>query len=91
MGFQADFGGLFEGDGLPKSHLSFRTLSALVADRVQGVQVSAPLGRVSVALDVLAAARAGGRTGGQADGGQTGADSPSAFPAVRLSGYNDPT
>jgi hypothetical protein len=42
---------------------------AAVADRVQGVQVSAPLGRVSVALEVLEAAVTGGlsdrRTGGR--------------------------
>ena len=34
-----------------------REMAAAVGDRVQGVQVSAPLGRVPVALDVLGAAR----------------------------------
>ena len=33
-----------------------REMLAAVADRVQGVQVSAPLGRVPVALEVLQAA-----------------------------------
>jgi methionine synthase I (cobalamin-dependent)/5,10-methylenetetrahydrofolate reductase len=46
-----------------------REMLAAVADRVQGVQVSAPLGRVSVALEVLEAAVTGGlserRTGGR--------------------------
>jgi hypothetical protein len=39
-----------------------------VAHRVQGVQVSAPLGRVPVALEVLEAALTGGRTEGRKDG-----------------------
>ena len=33
-----------------------REMLAAVAERVQGVQVSAPMGRVPVALDVLAGA-----------------------------------
>jgi hypothetical protein len=45
-----------------------REMLAAVADRVQGVQVSAPLGRVSVALEVLEAAPTAGRTGGRKDG-----------------------
>jgi methionine synthase / methylenetetrahydrofolate reductase(NADPH) len=46
-----------------------REMLAAVADRVQGVQVSAPLGRVPVALEVLEAApTVDGRTGGRKDG-----------------------
>ena len=46
-----------------------REMLAAVADRVQGVQVSAPLGRVSVALEVLEAApKGGGKTEGRKDG-----------------------
>jgi len=45
-----------------------REMLRAVADRVQGVQVSAPLGRVSVALEVLEAALTGGRAEGRKDG-----------------------
>jgi homocysteine S-methyltransferase len=46
-----------------------REMLAAVADRVQGVQVSAPLGRVPVALEVLdAAPKADGKTDGRKDG-----------------------
>jgi homocysteine S-methyltransferase len=76
-----------------------REMLTAVADRVQGVQVSAPLGRVSVALEVLAAAPADGRTEGRNEGMGEREDTarpdkperPAAFPTVRLSGYNDPT
>ena len=37
-----------------------REMAAAVGERVQGIQVSAPLGRVPVALDVLGAARGAG-------------------------------
>ncbi|HKT61724.1 MAG TPA: bifunctional homocysteine S-methyltransferase/methylenetetrahydrofolate reductase [Gemmatimonadales bacterium] len=46
-----------------------REMLEAVSDRVQGVQVSAPLGRVSVALEVLAGAlTADGKTEGREDG-----------------------
>jgi methionine synthase / methylenetetrahydrofolate reductase (NADH) len=46
-----------------------REMLTAVADRVQGVQVSAPLGRVSVAIEVLEAApKAEGKTDGRKDG-----------------------
>ena len=45
-----------------------REMLRAVADRVQGVQVSAPLGRVSVALEVLEASLTGGRAEGRKDG-----------------------
>jgi homocysteine S-methyltransferase len=45
-----------------------REMLRAVADRVQGVQVSAPLGRVSVALEVLEVALTGGRAEGRKDG-----------------------
>jgi homocysteine S-methyltransferase len=46
-----------------------REMLAAVRDRVQGAQVSAPLGRVPVALEVLGEVleEAGGRTDGRAE------------------------
>ena len=75
-----------------------REMLEAVADRVQGVQVSAPLGRVPVALDVLAAAPSSGRSEGREGMGERETIArpdqpaePSAFPTSRLSGYNDAT
>jgi 5,10-methylenetetrahydrofolate reductase len=52
-----------------------REMLAAVADRVQGVQVSAPLGRVPVAIEVLEAApKADARAEGRKDGRSVGAE-----------------